>query len=286
MSAPRGDHFENLQAHDNARMHNGHNYNTYNYNYSGSVATDQELKKQKDESKQYHLNVELVKAARTGQVIRVDHLLRSGADANFEYVGSPEYSTPLHDAVTSGHKGTVQAIIDAGADVCKIPKSRKSTPLLEASIRGYDKIISLLLKSSSSSANIFCVANISGRLYGRLPVGIYGMNPRKKVNVLARLLQATDLRNIRNIRCGNPEDISDDFDSIAIWADCIADIWANLITKLTWSGCSPWPPPLDPWTELIETKNEVLQQLESLEGKDRFAVHGAIRKIKAAPKVR
>lgn len=273
MSGPGGDHFENQQARDNSQQHNGHNYNTNNYNYYAPYrsASTQTI----NEAEQHKLNVGLVKAAQTGQLVRVQRLLSKGADPDFEYTDGPEYSTPLHEAVASGSKDTVQAIIDAGADACYIPESRRSTPLLDAAERGHHEIIEVLLRCSPVSAKIICVQKDARRIDGiwKLPYGSYrgGSRSLRDLEAIELLLDATDFKNIHNIRVGNPELHSVALLSNAEWAHCIVSALIGQRKELQGSG--------ELTARMANAAFYVRRQLEALVRDDTAAVEPARKKL-------
>lgn len=245
MSGQGGDQFENLQARDNARMHNGHNFNTTNYNYHfPSTSTRTQTI---DEAKQHKLNGELVKAARTGQVPRLRYLLGRGADIDFEDGEGFEdggYTTPLHEAVAHGHPNVVGVLIEAGADIHKVAKNRIScsesgdtrrsgdTPLHRAAQRGDQDMIRYLLERGAN-ANLFCVTVWEwDEAWGTLPLAEY--SPMKlarecesdlgetwDISGFLDLLKATDFDTISNIRVAEPKDIPVGFNKLTIWAKCI-----------------------------------------------------------------
>lgn len=88
-------------------------------------------------------------AARSGQLHRVQYLLRKEADVDhMEMEGEGYGSTALHVAALNGHTSVVEALIFAGADVHHTLVTSASTHLTTvdfASAAGFEKVVSALV---------------------------------------------------------------------------------------------------------------------------------------------
>ena len=76
----------------------------------------------------------------------------AGVDRGFFYnelVGYTGGLTPLHFAVRQGHLETIQALLDAGADVNQVSAGDKTSPLLIATINGRFDVAKLLLEKGA-----------------------------------------------------------------------------------------------------------------------------------------
>src|SRR5262249_20359365 len=71
----------------------------------------------------------LVLAALNGMTQAVKWLIESGADVNRPSPDLYPHGTPLHHAVCSGSRPTVQALVEAGADPGKPDSAWNGTPL-------------------------------------------------------------------------------------------------------------------------------------------------------------
>jgi peptide-methionine (S)-S-oxide reductase len=71
----------------------------------------------------------LVLAALNGKTQAVKWLIGSGADVNQPSADLYSHGTPLHHAVCSGSLSTVQALVEAGADLAKPDTAWNGTPL-------------------------------------------------------------------------------------------------------------------------------------------------------------
>ncbi len=76
----------------------------------------------------------------------------AGVDRGFFYnelVGYTGGLTPLHFAARQGHVETIQALLDAGADVNQVTAGDKTSPLLIATINGRFDVAKLLLEKGA-----------------------------------------------------------------------------------------------------------------------------------------
>ena len=93
----------------------------------------------------YQGGSELHRAARLGQVARVEYLLRE-ADAHTYLEEHGRYGwTPLMEAVGMGQRGTATCLLDAGADI-EARGSENQTALHEAAENGSVRLVSMLLE--------------------------------------------------------------------------------------------------------------------------------------------
>lgn len=91
----------------------------------------------------YHASVpSLIQAAREGRADLIPALVKQGADPN-QQAGVNGW-TPLMHAIHKYQKGSVAALLDAGADV-NGRSADGSTPLMMAAGYGYTDIVNLLL---------------------------------------------------------------------------------------------------------------------------------------------
>jgi len=89
----------------------------------------------------------LIRAAAAGDTKQVIALIEQGADPNEPRLGR----TALHAAIEAGHLGTVQALLDRGADM-----NGQFPPLIEAVIDEQPRIVQLLLeRGADTSATVF-----------------------------------------------------------------------------------------------------------------------------------
>jgi ankyrin repeat protein len=84
----------------------------------------------------------LIQAAREGRIDRIPVLVRQGADPN-QQAGVNGW-TPLMHAIHKNQKGSIIALLDAGADV-NGRSSDGSTPLMMAAGYGYTDLVNVLL---------------------------------------------------------------------------------------------------------------------------------------------
>jgi ankyrin repeat protein len=91
-------------------------------------------------------NEALLQAAAEGQTVRVNKLLKDGADVDF--VGKYGW-TALHHAAYSGFEDTAQDLLAAGADV-NARSEYFGTPLALAAVKGRFNVAKTLLKSRAS----------------------------------------------------------------------------------------------------------------------------------------
>jgi len=98
------------------------------------------------------MNLDLIKACRTGSVERVNNLLEAGVDPN---QADDEGRTPLHWTALSDNLEIVQLLLKAGADPNKSNRW-KNTPLCYAAQKGNLETVKLLLKAGANpnQANI------------------------------------------------------------------------------------------------------------------------------------
>ncbi len=91
------------------------------------------------------INQELIDAAERGDTATVQALLDAGADVNFQ---DDMRGTALMDAAISGHTATVQALLDAGADVDAQDKDGL-TALMGAQEHGHTEVVEILQKAGA-----------------------------------------------------------------------------------------------------------------------------------------
>ncbi|KAM0693158.1 hypothetical protein Q7P36_007716 [Cladosporium allicinum] len=128
--------FSGQTASSSARQHNGNLYNNHNYNYTLA-------KRRSDETlREDGRNVELLRAAAGGQLPRVRHLLRIGA--NIDYRDCKDL-TALHHAVLSGFEDVVGLLLDLGADV-NAPSLSAGYPLCLAVLKDRSNIMGKLIE--------------------------------------------------------------------------------------------------------------------------------------------
>jgi hypothetical protein len=102
----------------------------------------------------------LVAAAREGNAAAVREIVKGGADPNAAY-GSLNW-TPLMHAIYKNKIGSVQALLDSGADVNRTgnyesePRTmqRNVTPLMMAAGYGYTPVVDLLLRHGADPARV------------------------------------------------------------------------------------------------------------------------------------
>src|ERR1700686_1724285 len=102
----------------------------------------------------------LVAAARDGNAAAVREIVKSGADPNAEY-GALNWTSLMH-AVDRNQIGSVEALLDSGADVNRTgdyeteprTKQRGVTPLMMAAGYGYTPIVELLLRHGADPARV------------------------------------------------------------------------------------------------------------------------------------
>src|SRR5437763_15043753 len=102
----------------------------------------------------------LVVAARDGDAAAVREMVRCGADPNAAY-GALNW-TPLMHAIYKNQIGSVQALLDSGADVNRTfdyeseprTKQRDVTPLMMAAGFGQTPIVELLLRRGADPGRI------------------------------------------------------------------------------------------------------------------------------------
>ena len=112
-------------------------------------------------------------AARVGNIEAVKQHLAAGTDVNANIEGW----TPLHDAVSRGHKEITELLIAKGADVNAKDK-RRGTPLHNAAQQGHKEIVVLLIANG---------ADVNARGFG-------GMTPLDEANTANRITTANLLR--------------------------------------------------------------------------------------------
>jgi hypothetical protein len=87
----------------------------------------------------------LAKAAREGDLARLQSLLNSGADPNQRDANG---NRPLLEAVAAGHLNAARALLAAGANP-NLSSSGGQTPLIEAALGGHVEIARLLIASGA-----------------------------------------------------------------------------------------------------------------------------------------
>jgi ankyrin repeat protein len=91
-------------------------------------------------------------AAQLGHAEVVDLLVRHGADpARFNPEGFHSHSTPLHQAVWSGHRAVVERLVAAGAPLDVTDTLYDGTPLDWARYGKRDDLVTLLASRNRSS---------------------------------------------------------------------------------------------------------------------------------------
>jgi hypothetical protein len=101
------------------RVWNRHADNHYYYYYGGDSrdadASPKPYGAKNHSESQPENGRKLWQAAKTGQLPKVKYLLKIGAD--LEYRCSEEGTTSLHQAAINGHRGILEALLEAGASV-------------------------------------------------------------------------------------------------------------------------------------------------------------------------
>ncbi|MEO1185214.1 MAG: ankyrin repeat domain-containing protein, partial [Cyanobacteria bacterium J06636_27] len=87
---------------------------------------------------------DLVKAAETGNLIKVKNLIKAGVNINGF---SPTGNTALLAAVNNNHIDIVKTLIKAGADINLPDKTICYTPVMKASMREHTEIVRILIKA-------------------------------------------------------------------------------------------------------------------------------------------
>ncbi|KAJ0374622.1 hypothetical protein COL26b_007088 [Colletotrichum chrysophilum] len=102
----------------------------------------------------------LLEAARAGQMLIVQYLLKTGVSAD-----GPEEAakTPLSEAAARGHRDVVRTLLRFGADV-NLQDAQRRTPLHYAAMAGMHEVAEILLNPASVDAN---ETNIDARDFQR-----------------------------------------------------------------------------------------------------------------------
>ena len=121
---------------------------------------------------------EVIKAAKSGNVSRLQELLRE--DATLVGARDTDGSTPLHCAAWKGHPEAVQALLDAGADVNDQNRNEHwgGTPLHAAAHANQRAIAELLIARGADLHAKSC--------NGRVPLDETGFH---KATAVANLLK-------------------------------------------------------------------------------------------------
>ena len=119
--------------------------------------------------------MDLINAAKHGDVIRVRELLDSGVNPNIRQYFSDD--SPLISASFDGHTEIVKFLLERGADP-NIITNNGFTSLIHASVQGHTEIVRLLLENGADP-------NIRDR-YGRTPLMIALNNGNREI---ARLIK-------------------------------------------------------------------------------------------------
>ena len=122
---------------------------------------------------------ELHKAAKAGDVAKLNRLIKAGADVNATSKGgwTPGW-TPLHGAASEGHTDAVIAPLEAGADVNATSKGGW-TPLRRAADEGHtDAVIALL----EAGADI--TMRTTSKKVGWTPLDVAKINKKWSVAVI------------------------------------------------------------------------------------------------------
>jgi hypothetical protein len=102
-------------------------------------------------------NCLLLRAAAQGQLPRVQHLLRLGADVDF---ADDSGFTALHHAVSSGFEDCVQELIKEGADVNNVTSC--GVALNIAADKGRDRVAEILLRARADCDEAIAFAEEKG----------------------------------------------------------------------------------------------------------------------------
>lgn len=94
-------------------------------------------------------------AANNGQLEQVQQEVRRGVSVN---LNQANYGTPLHQAAMGRHLAVAQWLLDQGADVDALTQVARTTPLYEASLRGEERMVELLLNRKANPN----LTNVSG----------------------------------------------------------------------------------------------------------------------------
>ncbi|MEO0839743.1 MAG: ankyrin repeat domain-containing protein [Cyanobacteria bacterium J06643_5] len=89
---------------------------------------------------------DLVKAAETGNLVKVKNLIKAGVNINGF---SPTGNTALLAAVNNNHIDIVKTLIKAGADINLPDKNICNTPLMKAAMREHTEIVRILIKAGA-----------------------------------------------------------------------------------------------------------------------------------------
>jgi ankyrin repeat protein len=154
----------------------------------------------------------LVAAACDGNAAAVREIVKSGADPNARY-GALNW-TPLMHAIHANQIGSVEALLDSGADVNRTgddeteprTKQRDVTPLMMAAGYGYRPIVELLLRRGADPARVDGDGNraldyaLSGTLYHRTFFQCQDSTVRALIAAHAPLDISSDTRRFASIK--------------------------------------------------------------------------------------
>lgn len=127
-------------------------------------------------------------AANTGQLDQVrQEVQKKGGSVN---LNTGNYGTALHQAAMGRHHAVAQWLLDQGADVNAQTQVARTTPLYEASLRGDEPMVALLLQHKANPN----LTNVSGMT--PLHINLMGTGAVDRVTEL--LLQSGANPNIKN----------------------------------------------------------------------------------------
>lgn len=95
-------------------------------------------------------DTELERAAKAGQLDKVQALVEAGADVNGVDAETIWERTPLMVAVTGGHLEVVRYLLSKGADVTRQGDATGTSPLSEAAQQGHAEVVAALLAAGAA----------------------------------------------------------------------------------------------------------------------------------------
>ena len=99
----------------------------------------------------YSMEIDIFHAARTGNVARIQELIRAGTDPNQK---NDFGWTPFHVAAYHGHQAVAETLIRAGADP-NLKTNYGYTPLYWATFHGHQEVVNLIKQAIKQRAQAF-----------------------------------------------------------------------------------------------------------------------------------